>query len=173
MRNPPLLLAVGACGLVLNCFGLAILGGHGHSHAGGGHGHSHAGDGQEHSHAGDGHGHSHGEDRYEQPHAGNGHGHSHHGGDGHSHRVGGGPSLNGDRIRKPDDKNNNEFRELRNERPSKRMLNSRVGDVAKLEKESHHNENANHKKKPKSGGLIQGLPAVCQSFYAKNIIRSF
>ena len=59
VKNPPLLLAVGGCGLLLNIFALALLGGHGHSHGAGGdtqghgHGHSH---GHGHDH---GHGHSH------------------------------------------------------------------------------------------------------------------
>lgn len=53
VHNPPLLLAVGACGLLLNIFGLALLGGHGHSHGGNNshkkHNHGH-GPGARHSH---------------------------------------------------------------------------------------------------------------------------
>ena len=57
MKDPQLLLAVGGCGLLLNVFGLALLGGHGHSHGGGGHGHG--GDAHGHGRVAHGHGHAH------------------------------------------------------------------------------------------------------------------
>ncbi|XP_074660758.1 uncharacterized protein LOC141913186 isoform X2 [Tubulanus polymorphus] len=58
VREPKLLLIVGAVGLLVNLIGLALFHRHGHSHGGGGgHGHSHGGGG---GGGGGGHGHSHG-----------------------------------------------------------------------------------------------------------------
>ena len=56
IKEPVLLLIVGAGGLLINIIAFFLFisgeGGHGHSHGGGGHGHSHGGGGHGHSHGG-------------------------------------------------------------------------------------------------------------------------